>query len=671
MKTSNDQNVDSILKITKKVIQSSDNFNDYYLNQNDTLYSDQIPLLNPETSKFNSTSLILSKTMENNKINKTISSFRTIRKTHQRSDNIPKLCPLYNDQGDLMPLVALNSKISFRTSYSFFPNPTQENLGIVPMKKTNRNYNIGNISDAYDNFEKDIFFNNDDYKNLSYDNKNIFSNKEKYFDLIKNLIENLKKDKNVDYSKQTCTFEKNYEFGKSKKKMNLIFKSLSISFEDLNKSNKKDFKNKNPEIILPFVLLPIFYYKGEELFKKLLTSIIKFDENYEKVEFNFNNLSSFINNNNEFNNINEEDKNIKSNDNLPLIQPKEQINQLDNKDNYIDEGKFVNIKVDDENKKVYYHKYYHFIYPSISKSPYYLNYDKFIFIWVTPKKTFKVTINIPLISFTITQNTIRIQQYIDFELLFYLIKNNFSKWDFYIMKYFSSFKRFRNLLENLSSHKPINNIQFFLSTPKIKHYSIENCEINNIYTDENSLSSILIFKPIYFNVNIFNNNSLNENQYKVYFNFYQMTKFVKIEKYLNKILFFIKFLNISSNGSIVSYDYEKINEFNVELWVKDIKKFNLGGYFKETIGKSDKPIIEFEGGLPFIKIQIELKDAEIILKNLDDGKDILRNYIVTSETLNLITNENDFNNYSSILINNLTKENQIKNNDEIDKKRKN
>ena len=166
MKTSNDQNVDSILKITKKVIQSSDNFNDYYLNQNDTLYSDQIPLLNPETSKFNSTSLILSKTMENNKINKTISSFRTIRKTHQRSDNIPKLCPLYNDQGDLMPLVALNSKISFRTSYSFFPNPTQENLGIVPMKKTNRNYNIGNISDAYDNFEKDIFFNNDDYKNL-------------------------------------------------------------------------------------------------------------------------------------------------------------------------------------------------------------------------------------------------------------------------------------------------------------------------------------------------------------------------------------------------------------------------------------------------------------------------------------------------------------------------
>ena len=189
------------------------------------------------------------------------------------------------------------------------------------------------------------------------------------------------------------------------------------------------------------------------------------------------------------------------------------------------------------------------------------------------------------------QNTIRIQQYIDFELLFYLISINFSKWDFYIMKYFSSFKKFRNLLENLYSHKLINNIQFFLSNPKNKHYSMHNWEINNIYTDENLLSSILTFKPLYFYVHVFNNIKLSEDKYKVNFNFNQMTKFVEIEKYLNKILFFIKFLNISSNGKSVSYDYEKLNEFKVELWVKDIKKFNLGGYFKEKIGKSDKQII--------------------------------------------------------------------------------
>ena len=86
MKTTNDQNVDSILKVTKNVIQSSDNFNNYYLNQNDSLYSDQIPLLNPQTSKFNSTSLILKREIDNNKINNTNTSFRTIRKSHERSD---------------------------------------------------------------------------------------------------------------------------------------------------------------------------------------------------------------------------------------------------------------------------------------------------------------------------------------------------------------------------------------------------------------------------------------------------------------------------------------------------------------------------------------------------------------------------------------------------------
>ena len=98
------------------------------------------------------------------------------------------------------------------------------------MKKINRNYYIGNISDAYNNFEKDIFFNNDDYKNLSYDHKKIFINKEKYFDLIKNLVDNLKNKKDIDYSKGCCILEKKYEFGKKKKKMNLSFKSLSISF---------------------------------------------------------------------------------------------------------------------------------------------------------------------------------------------------------------------------------------------------------------------------------------------------------------------------------------------------------------------------------------------------------------------------------------------------------
>ena len=99
-----EKNIDSILKVTKNVIQSSDNFNNYYLNQNDSLYSDQIPLLNPQTSKFNSTSLILNHSLSE-EITKD-EDYKTIRKAHIRSKNIPKLCPLYNEKGELLKKVA-------------------------------------------------------------------------------------------------------------------------------------------------------------------------------------------------------------------------------------------------------------------------------------------------------------------------------------------------------------------------------------------------------------------------------------------------------------------------------------------------------------------------------------------------------------------------------------
>ena len=662
MKTTNVFNVDSILKVTKNVIQSSDNFNRYYLEQNDTLYNDQIPLLNANTSE--SKSLILINPNETNNISKsnniTNTSFRSIRRLNERPNNIPKLCPLYNDQGDLMPEIALNSKISFRTSYNFFNNPIQENLGTVPMKISNRNfYNFSNIHDAYNNFEKDIFFNNDIYNHLNFDFKEIYG--QKYFDNIKILVENLKNEKNKDYLKENCLFEKNYEFGKKKKRLNLQLKSLFITFEDLDNNNKKDIKKKNPEVIIPFILLPIFYYKGDEIFKKLLTLIIKFDKDYEKIELDYKELSLFLNNNEEFNGLKEDLQSMISNENLPLIQPHLQVLQ--------DNNEYVNIKYEEE-KKIVYNKRYHFIYPPIQKNPSFLNYNQFSFIWLTPKKRYKVTINLPLISFILSQNAIRIQQYIDFELLFYLIEHNFSNWDFYIMKYLSSFKKFRILLENLSSHKSISNIQFFLINPKIKFYSIDDWEINNIYTNENLISSNLIFQPIYVNVTVFNNEKYLQDQYKVHFNFYQMSKFVQIEKYLNKVLFFIKFLNITSEENNVSYYYGKLNEFNVENWVKDVKKFNLGGHFKEKNEKNEKTIIEFEGPSSNIKIKIELHQSIIILKNIDNGKDVEKYYSVSNDTLNNISNESDFNNYSSILIKNLTKENEIIQND-IRKKGKN
>jgi hypothetical protein len=102
-------------------------------------------------------------------------------------------------------------------------------------------------------------------------------------------------------------------------------------------------------------------------------------------------------------------------------------------------------EIDDYKKKTYN------IYPYIMKSSNFLKYNSFQFYWSTPiGKIFKVLINLPIINFTIPSNSIKIQQFLDYKLLFFIMEKNFENWDFYIVNYLASFKRFRILLENLA-----------------------------------------------------------------------------------------------------------------------------------------------------------------------------------------------------------------------------
>ena len=102
-----EKNIDSILKVTKNVIQSTRNYNNYYLNHKDTFYIDQLPLLTSPNSVNHSLSEEITKDED----------YKTIRKAHIRSKNIPKLCPLYNEKGELLKKVAPSSKINIRNIY--------------------------------------------------------------------------------------------------------------------------------------------------------------------------------------------------------------------------------------------------------------------------------------------------------------------------------------------------------------------------------------------------------------------------------------------------------------------------------------------------------------------------------------------------------------------------
>ena len=90
------------------------------------------------------------------------------------------------------------------------------------------------------------------------------------------------------------------------------------------------------------------------------------------------------------------------------------------------------------------------IYPS-KKEYNYINFNIFEFLWITPNQNFKVCISTPLAVITIPRNKIQVKKFIDFEILFYLYEKNFKNWDFYLIRYISSFKSFRTLLEEINS----------------------------------------------------------------------------------------------------------------------------------------------------------------------------------------------------------------------------
>ena len=660
--------VDSILKVTKEVIQSSEKYNDYYIGQNNKLYSFQLPLI---------TSLNRSLTIENEN-SKENEELKGIRNAHIRSNNIPKLCPLYNDKGDLLPTIASHSKISSRSLQLSNLHLLREFLAKMPFKVNLRYKTIPNINHAFDILQKDVF--NEYSHDLTYNYEEIFGNKEKYFREIKNMIENIKLEKKDFSDDNNFSFDKEYKFGKRKKKASLNLRSLKITFEDitekkddlaLNENEKENDENNNNkydiEVNIPFTLLPVFYNKGDEDFKSLLTSIIKFDENYEKVTLNYNELYSFLNNNEGFKKEKEEkeEKQVKKNEleNEPLIQPIEKLVPVystdNNKNDFITEPpQKVNVKFEEEIKKDFKKKSFD-IYPPIQKSLSFLNYNQFQFIWITPKKNYKVIISLPLITFTVEEFYIKVQQYIDFELLFYLLQKNFENWDFYIMKYISSFKKFRNLFENLTSLNPKSYIQFYLSNPKIKIYSFDNWILNDIYTNEKLTNSILQFKPLYAIVQIINNDKYLEEDYTIYFNFSQMIKFIKIKTYLNKVLFFIKFLNINHVENRVTYDYDILDNFNIEDWVKDIKHLIGKEYFKESEEKNEKSTLEYNGHNQNIKVKIELKVPIVSLKTLYNGKENEVNYFVIDDFQEELINFNNFSDWSPLLPKCLIKDYEI------------
>ena len=501
---------------------------------------------------------------------KVISPLSTIRNTQMRSKKLPPLCPLYNSKGELVPSIIKSSKILLNKSIYFNDNnivnctlgykqmgSTQNIFRNKKLKIKKLKYNNScdfDIKLDYDEKENKQF-NEPEYDNLKYDESKIFGQKKLYEEMIKTKIIELQ---NVYNKNLTIKKEKIYKYGLEKIKMIMNLDSLKIKINEI-KDQKSIIIEKNPiptfEYTLPFALLPLFYFRGVKAFLIILTKLIIFNEvnqtfeveknddkiisnilkncvdfnidddnnnnypeekNQNNIKFNSNYNNNLIDNknsslNNSFINsqtnssvnINSVRKqnSLENNEKQPIIENNNTVNPNNRVDRVGFRESIPNIKKKGKIKKfdVYPKKHNN---DDISTSIY-------EFFWITKNKSYILTIETPLITITVPSHSSVAKKYINYELLFYLYSMQFIMWDFYIIKYLSTYKNFRNFLEQIYSLPEKRNILLYIANPKIKKNLFTFYELTSILTREtvktvqkieNNLSAKSVNTP-YNNIN--------------------------------------------------------------------------------------------------------------------------------------------------------------------------
>ena len=705
--------VGNILQVTKNTIQVNDNYYDYYINKDNSLYMKQIPLL-VRKAKMQEIAIRKKENEKNNRdfdenkiksqsSEKYLVPLNDIRNSQNRSKKLPPLCPFYSNKGELLRSVVTTSKIYNRQflndNASISPKKAIKILKIKCNSTTENTPGTQPVKINFDDFQNDFFY-EPEYSSLVYKDSDIFNKREHYFELINNKINEFK-IQDINTNGNEFKKEKIFEKNKQKKSIALTFNSLSVKIYDLPSEKKENGKNQEVQIFeynLPFVYLPLFYYKGEEKFKILLSKIIQWDkannkfilvENPEKI------IKDILKNCVDFNKkeIKEEQKKKETHQAEEPAKPtKQKFNlTLGGKKTFkkdLSAFKFNPLATTiseeqnlaqtmanipnmyltnlDDNKKKYDIVSQSSIYP-IQKAHNYINYNIFEFLWLTQDKNFIVRINTPVANITIPRNRIKVKKYIDFELLFYLYENNFKNWDFYFVKYLSSFKSFRTLIEDINAINESHNKDFYLTQPRIKNYSFNNTKIINIATikqkdalenlieglmgipeekeenknknhgerfskfknsskvdiikvekteekiitnekekkpgddtaqkkednkneekvknnneqkpsEENEkeelINSTFIEKCFIAIIRFVDTKTFKANEFKIYFNFNQFQKFQKMEKYIDKISFLIKFIDINYTNKSVTIDYKSIDNFNEKAWIKDYNQYN-------------------------------------------------------------------------------------------------
>ena len=356
--------------------------------------------------------------------------------------------------------------------------------------KENINKNLYNISK--NKIYREIILNEYSYQELDYENEKILGDFKYYNKWLKLKLLELKKEIPPE---ETVNKKNKKEYKNSKyNKPLLTFNSLSISF---------NCKGKSHLFHIPFEYLPLFYYKNMNYLKFILASIIKFDNDFEDIYIDFDEIIFILSCSKQFDiKVDEE---IEKKDNRIENKPKKIEDEPKNRQIILDSAlniskfdkkmssrkltnRFNNIFSISLEKGANTHKdsikktnTLRISNKSVStinnniiedssnvpkikkvkkeikeikeeeKNLYKCIYNKFIFKWNTPKYNYDVIVKTPEAIFQVGKTIFK--AYIDIELIFYLLRKNYKNWDFYISQFIFSYKECHKNIGKLLSIK--------------------------------------------------------------------------------------------------------------------------------------------------------------------------------------------------------------------------
>lgn len=580
MRLNKSRNVSLILKITKNFVQNGEKFNNYYLSKGNNFFLNQLPLIySPRDSK----GLTVCINDDNNELN-------TLRKRKKISKQLPSLCPFYNSQGEILPSVIETSRINKKNNFCLKQSFSVENLGYKPIIKKNSKNKLKKIDLSMKKFKNDFFLSEEEnYKHLIYDESEIFNVGDKWEKCIKAQIELLQKEKNQNFINEK---QKYFYIGKNKEnKIGLNLNSLKIIFEKIKQNEDGTYINnneKNTEFNLPFALLPLFYYKGIKTFLIILQKIISISKEGD-ININEEEIYSLLNNTNLFTFF--EEINIDPNYSHP-----EAVNS------------YLNVPII-QSKSIY-------IYQNLNEKKNSINhYNEYSFPWSKDSLLFNVKIILPKLSFSYYSTRLLLNKYVEMEMMMYLIENKFIFWDFYMINYLFSFKKFRDIIKQICSVNSDKLYENVINMTDIKIYSPSkyNHKIEAIYTQKNDKNYFNIINCTRIKLIKRKNEKIFE-EYIIQLNFAQMSKICEMKKHNKKNNNFIfNFISLNKENGKIEFNYSLLDSFDVKQWIKEYYQYNKNEE-KSTIANENDSEIFYENEINFPQNVIKL---EIIECNID------------------------------------------------------